>query len=662
LILAASAWLILRVFRVRHPASRHAVWTAVLIGMMVLPLVSVFAPQWKLPLLPKRSEIVAQTPVQQSENFTNEESSDARLNTVVPAQQRIAKFAWPSPQKLIVGCYFAGLLAMALFRLMGWVLLGRVMSKSCVLRARLRESREVITPVTVGVLRPSVILPIGWRKWNANTKRAVLAHEFAHIRRRDTLTSSLTRFANCIYWFHPLAWWISRQVSDLAELSCDVAVLEKNGDPGDYSRILLGFAETVNTAGYRATLPGLAMASRSGMGRRIEQVFELAGGNLRRLSRPGTVLVLLGLPVMCIAAVVGLTAPASRVLHHATAAIIPSPPVLVAQAQQPAAAPAQPAREPLPDPAPKSKFDVISIKPCTPGMAAMGRGGPTTAPRPGGGPAPGLGGYFAPSSGRLSISCGSVMTMVNIAFVDGGNPLTNSSGSPLGTAQNIKGVPDWAMSARYTIEAETEDPVANGPTDGMNSPAWKLMMGPMLQSLLEDRFRLKFHRDAEDLPMYNLVVAKGGLKLKPMEAGDCQQPEPGPSGRGMIIRPLGPNDKPYCGWMGGNPHGPNRTVLGGGVPVRRLADFLSTFVMDRHVIDKTGLTTVVNIHLEFAPDDNTPCEGPALNRCQVDPNSDIPAGPTIFTALEQQLGLKLEPTKAPHGYIAIDHVEPPSEN
>jgi len=57
------------------------------------------------------------------------------------------------------------------------------------------------------VLRPVVILPAGWRKWNANTRRAVLAHEFAHLRRRHPLISALARFAKCEFWFHLLAWW-----------------------------------------------------------------------------------------------------------------------------------------------------------------------------------------------------------------------------------------------------------------------------------------------------------------------------------------------------------------------------------------------------------------------------------------------------------------------
>src|SRR5580698_69302 len=123
-VLAAAAWLILRIYKVRHPASRHAVWTAVLIGMMALPLVTFFAPQWKLPLFPNKSATVAQ--FQQADVFADTESSDVGLNINASALSHTTKFAWPAPQTLIVWCYFAGVFVMAIFRLMGWALLWRV--------------------------------------------------------------------------------------------------------------------------------------------------------------------------------------------------------------------------------------------------------------------------------------------------------------------------------------------------------------------------------------------------------------------------------------------------------------------------------------------------------------------------------------------------------
>jgi uncharacterized protein (TIGR03435 family) len=95
--------------------------------------------------------------------------------------------------------------------------------------------------------------------------------------------------------------------------------------------------------------------------------------------------------------------------------------------------------------------------------------------------------------------------------------------------------------------------------------------------------------------------------------------------------------------------------------MERLAASLTSFVMGRKVFDRTGIAGSFAIHLEYAPDENTHCLEPA-QFCDVDPNSAIPPAATIFTALERQLGLKLEPIKGPQEHIVIDSVERPSEN
>jgi bla regulator protein blaR1 len=181
-----------------------------------------------------------------------------------------------------------------------------VVSRSRPLACHLRESADVLTPVAVGVLRPAVLLPVGWRGWSPATRRAVLAHEFAHLRRRDSLVSALAQAIRCMFWFHPLTWWIVRKISELAEMACDTAALARVADPAQYSRILLEFAATAHRAGYRTALPGLAMAASSQMGRRIDRVFEFSGGVPRKLPRPGMVLAAIGVPVLCLAATVAL--------------------------------------------------------------------------------------------------------------------------------------------------------------------------------------------------------------------------------------------------------------------------------------------------------------------------------------------------------------------
>jgi VWFA-related protein len=303
-VLAAAAGLILRVFRVRHPASRHAVWTVVLAGMLIVPLVSVLAPRWRvLPLPPEQHRFSASM----SEPLQTPPHSSPILGELPSHREARSQFTMPPLSMLLLWCYLAGMLAMVLYRAMGWVMLRLVLYRSTPLRGRaLRESGDVVSPAAVGVLRPAVLLPMGWRDWEPDTRRAVLAHEFAHIRRKDAWISALGRLVTSVLWFHPLAWWLSRKVSGLAELACDAVALECVGDPAGYSRILLDFADRVNRAGSRAALPGLAMAaSSSGMGKRIDQVFELAGGNMRWLARPGAWLALVGLPAVCLAATVG---------------------------------------------------------------------------------------------------------------------------------------------------------------------------------------------------------------------------------------------------------------------------------------------------------------------------------------------------------------------
>ena len=646
ILLAAAAWLLLCVLKVRHPASRHAVWSAVLVGMLLLPVVTLITPQWKLPVLP-REDSVTQTSLRANDNADYDVSGSPAGTTASPItaptpQSKV--FERPAPGILLLWCYLAGVLATAGYRLTGWLLLTRVMSRSTVLRLRkLRESADILTPVTVGLLRPSVILPAGWQSWDTATKRAVLAHEFAHIRRGDHWISFLIRLARCLYWFHPLAWWVSRQIAELAELSCDAVVLAKTDDPAGYARILLRFAETVNAAGHRTALPGLSIASRSGMDHRIDQVFELTNGNLRRLSRPKIILALLGFPVVCLAATVGLTSQATH----------PQPkPLEVAQLQRPSATLPRPTQQP---PTPRPKFDVVSIRRCNPnglpGSASGEGGGRGTGPR------------YSP--GRLRMQCMTVGAMMQLAYLGlfgDGDGLLNYLPS-IGDENWLSKAPRWVTSDLYTVEGTTADPAAKAPAASGQRDADKLLER-MLQTALEDRFQLKLHQETKEAPMYNLTVAKGGLRLKPMEPGGCTAPDPAqgtPAPRGIFMTGEWSQSgkTPPC-MIVLHTAGPDWGLDAGGQTPGNLTGMLSK-ALNRHVFDKTGITNLYTFHLRFAHDESTPGN---LSQAMIQSmfrRTDLPSGPSIFTALEG-LGLKLESTKGPQGHYVIDHIERPSEN
>jgi uncharacterized protein (TIGR03435 family) len=184
------------------------------------------------------------------------------------------------------------------------------------------------------------------------------------------------------------------------------------------------------------------------------------------------------------------------------------------------------------------------------------------------------------------------------------------------------------------------------------------MMGPMLRALLEDRFKLKIHREARETPVYALTLAKSGLKLQPVKDGDCipidlnhlpQPPEPG--------QPR-PN---FCGSTSMRMSPQGVTMDARGVTVKEFAERLSN-MLDRPVVDKTAVPGQFDFHLEFSPDETI--RGFA-GRGAADGGAGQPAapeGPSIVSVLQEKFGLKLTPAKAPVESLIVDHVEKPTEN
>jgi uncharacterized protein (TIGR03435 family) len=205
----------------------------------------------------------------------------------------------------------------------------------------------------------------------------------------------------------------------------------------------------------------------------------------------------------------------------------------------------------------------------------------------------------------------------------------------------LSGAPPWVMSERYDVEAKAE-----------GNPELDAVL-PMLQTLLEDRLQFKFHRDTKEMQIYALVVSKPG-KLHPAE-GEC-----GPRPDGLPPPPEpGKVPTPPCGGFFMFPGRLN----GQKVPITQLVDVLSRFT-GRIVVDKTNLTGKYDINLEYTPDQGQilgPPPGGGPNGLPSLPPID-PNGPSLFTALQEQFGLKLESQKGPVEMIVVDHIERPSEN
>lgn len=191
-------------------------------------------------------------------------------------------------------------------------------------------------------------------------------------------------------------------------------------------------------------------------------------------------------------------------------------------------------------------------------------------------------------------------------------------------ADQVAGGPAWIGTDLYDINAKAERP----------SSIEELHL--MLQSLLADRFKLQFHREIKELPIYALMVDKGGAKLQPHEAKSAGDP-----------------------WIDNTfEHFPQMTMHAKFAPMDYFAWRLST-MLDRPVVDLTKLTGGYDFELKFTRElpPGTPPEGALLNGTPIDTS-----GPTIFEAIRQQLGLKLERQKGPVDIMVIDHAEKPAEN
>jgi uncharacterized protein (TIGR03435 family) len=203
----------------------------------------------------------------------------------------------------------------------------------------------------------------------------------------------------------------------------------------------------------------------------------------------------------------------------------------------------------------------------------------------------------------------------------------------------VSGVPAWAKSERYDIQAKVA---------AADLAAWRELSDDrrrlMLQAILADRFKLKIHRQPADMPVYELVVANSGAKLKDAKPGDPGELK-GPDGsviRGMLHTGLG-------------------QFTAQDTPMEELALTLSDYT-GRQVVDKTGLMGRYDFTLQFTPEPGYGPEGRSASRRGESVAASENPGPSVFTAVQEQLGLKLEPAKTSVEGLVVDSVERAESN
>lgn len=311
IVAVTAVGLVLVVLRVRSGAARHAAWSAVLLAMLTMPVLTAIVPRVEVPVpsaLALDFEAIAGEPGPYeavmppvNPDRIELETSPGARSPATQARQSPARlpFDWPTAA---IALYAAGVLFLVV-RLAG----GRIMARRLVAgatrvpsdnRAPVFEAAAVAAPMTTGIVSPCILLPMTWREWPEDTLNAVLAHEHAHIARRDSLVALLAHANRAIFWFHPFAWWLERTLAITAEHACDEAAARELGQPRRYAEVLLDMAEAVRLRGHRVSWQAIGVDGSGLLGARIDHL--LRGDAMARMSTAQRA----GMAVGCAAALV----------------------------------------------------------------------------------------------------------------------------------------------------------------------------------------------------------------------------------------------------------------------------------------------------------------------------------------------------------------------
>ncbi len=474
-----------------------------------------------------------------------------------------------------------GFLAVAFFWARRWWHIRAAVRKSSPLtlaaNVPVLASPGLLEPGVFGIFRPVLLLPEGIADRLTPTQfEAILAHEMSHIRRRDNLAAAVHMLVEAILWFHPLVWWIGRQLIEERERACDEEVLRLGNEPHAYAESIL------KTCQFYLESPLACVSGVTGADLKKRIIRIMTKRINSKLDRGRKLL-------LAAAGAIALTAPVALGIMNAPQS----------RTQSPASSGDAP------------KFEVASIK-----QNKSGGPGMTLHIEPG---------------GRFVANNITLQLLVQEAY-----GLKDSQ---------ISGGPAWINSENYDIEAKPDESSAMQ-ISKLTAEQRKERLMLMVQALLADRCKLAFHHDTKELPIYSLVVAQGGPKLHETSPPPPLSPgPPNPGSKGGV-------------WMMGRGH-----LSVNGARLDMFADVLSR-VLGRLVLDKTGLSGFYEFTLQWTPDDSENSMFRSAPGGQEAPNSAPPEtpGPSIYTALQEQLGLKLEAGKGPVQALVIDHIERPTEN
>jgi uncharacterized protein (TIGR03435 family) len=511
-----------------------------------------------------------------------------------------------------------GFLAITLMRCRSWLLIRTVLRTSAPIELSIPVPAFIAPgmeePGIVGFLRPVLVLPATLLEHlNPRQLEAVLVHEMCHVRRRDNLFAAVHMVVEAIFWFHPLVWWIGCRLVEERELACDEEVLRAGCKPTDYARGILKVCECYT----ESRLPCVSGVTGADVKRRLRAI--LAGRIARELGI-GKKAILAAIGVAALGAPIAIGLLNAPRVHAQSRVTLPAvEPAVQPQPDTPVAAPRivaqnagapQIVRQVPSQPAARPTFEVASVKALDPGAACCSP--PQVDP-----------GRFV-----YRTTLDNLIGQAYRAFFP--CPTTKDDSGNCA----FPGAPAWVFTDHFSIEATLPKGFpASSRSEFMRGRTPQL--NQMLQALLEDRFKLRVHWESRTMPVYALTVAKKGPRLTPT-AGPAEQP--------MLLTSRLPN---------GNSRSTFKYVD------TSMQDFATEWgdYMDHPVIDRTGLKGNFDFTLEWESEPDEPSSNGAGMIA-----SRLHLGPSMFTALEENLGLKLETTKASVEVLVIDHVEQPSLN
>ncbi|HEY3939981.1 MAG TPA: M56 family metallopeptidase, partial [Bryobacteraceae bacterium] len=313
-LLALFCGVLVFLLRARPAAIRHSLWRGMLFALLLLPILQIVAP----PLRPASPHLLSIAPPRVATTGLARWKPTIAVRPLEETGKQ--QHAWI----LILIAVYLGVTFLLCVRLMAGLHRLKVIARrsqfignagfhelahdtwlesGAFIIPRMRVSREVIVPIVIESAQEIfLLLPASWTEWDEGKLRLVLTHEMCHVRRGDPATALLASVATCLFWVHPLSWFLKRQLAYLAEEACDDAVLEAAPDPERYVRILLDFAREVVNRRARVLEPASAMVQGSQLRTRIQKIY--AASELRR-KRPRlirAIAVALFVPALYVAA------------------------------------------------------------------------------------------------------------------------------------------------------------------------------------------------------------------------------------------------------------------------------------------------------------------------------------------------------------------------